>query len=548
MDIQVLNEIANPARKAVLSQLSPSVSANAQLRALKGNPVPGSPEPLTLEDSPEQNQDPVTPEISPVARAASDYSAAVGDGLNSDELSAIQDLAGRVRTAVSDFLSQPGLEQAENAAAVVVSNPEAVQDLASSVEQAVVETLNLSGPEGEFIVNAIPPNEDVLVEIPDSDDLISIERITNGAELNNEVQVIAANPALVNSRGSENINVENPVTVEKVPESSRGDFRVTTASPASQNAPADEGAPVETSASSVVVAPQESVNRSETVATEQQEVPVTASSPELQNAPANENAQVGTPASPPDVAAVPQQEPVSRPETVATNQKEAPVTVASPISQQSVPTRENTQVEAPVSRAVATPSQETVSRPETIAANSQGAPVEHPDTAPPNNQQSPVTAVNRASQNAPAHNAEVGNPVTVPASPPNQGQGLEESPAQAINSEGSTAPLAGAGNQVAPDPSSPQLESTPPQSGPVQSNDLFAQESAAVNPENIRDVNELVNSVVDNEFTSEAKKIFSEPKVIRTVADLADFILERLQEIIATKQQQPQSTGETPVS
>jgi hypothetical protein len=497
MDIQVLNEIANPARKAPLSQVSPSVSANAQLRALKGNPVPGSPEPLTLEDSPEQNQDPVTPEISPVARAASDYSAAVGDGLNSDELSAIQDLAGRVRTAVSDFLSQPGLEQAENAATVVASNPEAVQDLASSVEQAVVETLNLSGTEGEFIVNAVPPNEDVLVEVPDSDDLISIERITNGAELNNEVQVIAANPALVNSRASENAGVENPVTVEEVPESSRGDFRVTTASPASQNAPADESTPVKTSVSSVVVAPQESVNRSETVATEQQEVPVTASSPELQNAPANENAQVGTPASPPEVAAA-QQEPVSRPET--------------------------------------------------IAANSQGAPVERPDTVLPNNQQSPVTAVNRASQNSPAHNAEVGNPVTVPASPPNQGQGLEESPAQAINSEGSTAPLAGAGNQVAPDPSSPQLESTPPQSGPVQSNDLFAQESAAVNPENIRDLNELVNSVVDNEFTSEAKKIFSEPKVIRTVADLADFILERLQEIIATKQQQPQSTGETPIS
>jgi hypothetical protein len=67
-----------------------------------------------------------------------------------------------------------------------------------------------------------------------------------------------------------------------------------------------------------------------------------------------------------------------------------------------------------------------------------------------------------------------------------------------------------------------------------------------VNSENIRSVSELVNSVVGNEFTSEAKKIFSEPKVIRTVADLADFILERLQEIIAANQlqKQNQSSGE----
>ncbi len=134
MDIQVLNEIANPTRQASLSQVRPPVSADAQLKALKGNPTPapGNPAPTTSEDSPDQAQDPVTPDISSVARAASIYSAAVGDGLNSDELSAIQDLAGRVRTAVSDFLSQPGLEQAENAATVVASNPEAVQALTSS--------------------------------------------------------------------------------------------------------------------------------------------------------------------------------------------------------------------------------------------------------------------------------------------------------------------------------------------------------------------------------------------------------------------------------
>lgn len=452
MDIQVLNEIANPARQAALSQVSPPVSANAQLKALKGNtvPVPGSPASLTIEDPLEQNQDPVTPNISPVARAASDYSAVVGDGLNSDELSAIQDLAGRVRTAVSNFLNQPGVEQAENVAAVVASNPEAVQDLTSSLELAVVETLNLPGSEAEF---------------------------------NNEAQVIAANPAPVNSRVSENTTVENPVKVEEVPESSRGDFRVTAASPERQNALPGEHAPVQ------------------------------------------------TPVSPPEEAVVPQQEPVSRPDAVAASSQKASEAVASPVSQRSVPTGKSAQVETPVSPVVATPSQEPKNLPETVATN---------------HQEVPVTSGSAELQNAPAQKAEAGNPVTVP--PPNQGQGLEENPAQAVNPVGSNTPLAGAVSQLAPEPTSPQSASTTPPSGPAHTNDLFAQESAAVNPESIRDVNELVNSVVDNEFTSEAKKIFSEPKVIRTVADLADFILERLKEIIAAKQQQPQSNGETAIS
>ena len=165
MDIQVLNEIANLARQASLSKVSASVSANAQLKRLKGNPVlaPGSPVPPSIEGSPEKISVPVTPEISTVARAASAYSAAVEDGLNSDELNAIQDLAGKVRTAVSDFLSQPGLEQAEDAAVVVASNPEAVQDFTSSVKQAVVDTLNL--PEIEVIVPEASPNVNVPEEV-----------------------------------------------------------------------------------------------------------------------------------------------------------------------------------------------------------------------------------------------------------------------------------------------------------------------------------------------------------------------------------------------
>ena len=460
MEVQILNEIANQARKTPPPQVGAPVSANAQLKALKGNPVPapGNPVPPPIEDSPVQTQDPVTPEISSVARAASAYSAAVGDGLNSDELSAIQDLSGRVRTAVSDFLSQPGLEQAENAATVVASNPEAVQDLTASVEQAVVATLSLPGIEGEVIANAAPPNENVFEEVPASENFISVERITNGTELNNPAQVVAG-PALVNSRASENTSVENPVTAEEGVETSTGDFRVAAASPALQNANAQN---VEVENPVAVEGVSEALNGNFTVV---------AASPALQNARAE------TPVSRPEAVASPQQESVSRPETVATNPQENLVIAATP-----------------------------------------------------------------AVQNAQAQNAEVVNPVNIPAPSVDQGQGLEGSQAKTINPEGAIVSPEGASSQTASVQSNPQ-PTRGPQPGPPQANDLFKQETAAVNPENIRNVNELVNSVVDNEFTSEAKKIFSEPKVIRTVADLVDFILERLREIIAAKQQQSQSNN-----
>ena len=264
-----------------------------------------------------------------------------------------------------------------------------------------------------------------------------------------------------------------------------------------------------------VVPQQEPVSRPDTVAASPQKTPVE------------------TPVSPPEEAVVPQQEPVSRPDAVAASPQKTPEAFASPVSQQIVPTGKSAQVETPVSSAVATPSQEPKNLAETVATNQQEVP---------------VTSGSSELQNAPAQKAEAGNPVAVPVAPPNQGQGLEENPAQAVSPVASNTPPAGAGSQLAPESIPPQSASTPPPSGPAHTNDLYAQESAAVNPENIRDVNELVNSVVDNEFTSEAKKIFSEPKVIRTVADLADFILERLKEIIAAKQQQPQSNSETAIS
>jgi hypothetical protein len=505
MEVQILNEIANQARKTPPPQVGDPVSANVQLKALKGNtvPAPGNPVPPPFEDSPVQTQDSVTPEISSVARAASAYSAVVGDGLNSDELSAIQDLSGRVRPAVSDFLSQPGLEQAENAATVVASNPDAVQDLTASVEQAVVATLSLPGIEGGVFANAAPPNENVFEEVP------AVERITNGTELNNPAQVVTVRQALVNSHASENTSVENPVTAEEGVETSSGDFRVAAASPALQNANAQN---MEVENPVAVEGVSEASNGNFTV---------------VAATPAVQNARAETPVSRPEAVASPQQESVSRPETVAANPQEAPVIAASPALQ-------NARAETPVSRpeAVASPQQESVSRPETVAANPQEAP---------------VIAASPALQNAQAQNAEAGNPVNIPAPSVDQGQGLEGGQAKTVNPEGAIVSPEGASSQTASGQSNPQ-PTRGPQPGPPQANDLFAQETAAVNPENIRNVNELVNSVVDNEFTSEAKKIFSEPKVIRTVADLVDFILERLREIIAAKQQQSQSSSETGIS
>jgi hypothetical protein len=188
-----------------------------------------------------------------------------------------------------------------------------------------------------------------------------------------------------------------------------------------------------------------------------------------------------------------------------------------------------------------------VSRPEAVAAAPQEVPAVRSDAASSNNQVPPVPAARPALQNVQEQSAKVGSPGNIPAPPVNQGQQPEVPLAQTAQPEGAVVPPEEASSPTASEQFNSQPVSVPP---PVPSNDLFAQENAAVNPENIRDVNELVNSVVDNEFTSEAKKIFSEPKVIRTVADLADFILERLQEIIATNQlrQQSQSSGETVLS
>ena len=558
MDIQVLNEIANQTRQASFSQARFPVSANAQVKTLKGNPAAPA-----VEDSrgQGQDQDPITPDISSVARAASVYSATVGEGLNPDELNAIQNLAGKVRAAVSEFLNQPDLEQANSASVLVALNPEAVQNLTSSVEQAVEETFSVQGAGDEATVTVSPSNADLSEKKTAQENLISIERITKGAESNSPV--VAKNPTAITLPVSVNTNVENPATEVSEPQ---GDFRVTPASPTLQNAPASESAPVETPVNQgVAVSPQESANPpevaavsqkpasgSETVSTNpQEEVPLTAfANPVFQRAPASESAPVETPvnqgvavspqesANPPEVAAV-SQESARSSETVSTNpQEEVPLTaVANPVFQRA-PASESAPVETPVSRSVAAPRQESVSSPEAVSTNPQEAV--------------PVTAVTSpASQNTPAtENAPAGtltnHAKVVPgilAGP----QGSEEGTAQTVNSGEAVVLPEGRSTQTASGQSNPQAVPSP-QPGPAQVNDLFAQKSGTVNAENVRDVNQLVGSVVSNEFKSEAKKIFSEPKVIRTVADLADFILERLREMIAAKQQQPSSDNEVGIS
>ena len=492
MDIQVLNEIANQTRQASLSQVRLPVSTHAQLKALKGNPVPaqGNPMPSTLEDSPDQVQDPVTPEISSVARAASTYSATVGDGLNSDELNAIQNLAGKVRTAASEFLSQPGLEQAENVATVVTSNPEAVQDLTSRVAQAVDEALSVQVAVAEVTVETSSPEAELPENIPDRNGFISLERITNGAELNNPV--VVANPAA------------------DVSESSSGDFRVTPADPALQDTSDVESVPVQTSVNRPVeVPPQEPASRPETLSTNPVEIPA---SPEV---------------------AVPRRQPESRPETASANQQEVSEATVTRPAVQNAP--ENTQVQTPVNPPIVA-QQENVNRAETTALAQE--PASRPEISSTNAQEIPAAVARPQLQNAQSQNVEAEAPVVVPATSVDV-RGPERSSAQTIDPEGTIA--------------RPEEVSAPAASGqsnlrPTPANDLFAQESGSVNPENVRNVNELVGSVVRNEFASEAKKIFSKPKVIRTVADLADFILERLQEIIATKQQQSSSGGEVGIS
>jgi hypothetical protein len=316
--------------------------------------------------------------------------------------------------------------------------------------------------------------------------------------------------------------VNTPVTVEAPPETASGDFtvgnsNVSPASPAVANNDsrssrveepvAVEGGPenskgdftgIATSPARVIPQSIEEVRVENPVSR-----PATVSFP-------NQEVTAGRPET---VAANAQPTPAVPPETRATTQQSTPVTAASP-ALQNAQAGGNPNVETPVSR------------PETPAP--QHTPQSQPETVAATQQETPVTAASPALQNAQAG----GNPnVETPVSRP-------ERPAP----------------QHTPQ-SQPETVAATQQQGPVAAPSAqglreLISDSAAVNPENVRDVNALVNSVVENEFTAEAKKIFSEPKVIRTVADLVDFILERLREIILTKQlqKQAQSEGESGIS
>ncbi len=474
MNVPGLNEIAAQARQASPSQVSAQVSGQAQLKALKGNsvPDPAAPAPPPVETPPEQTQGPVTPQISSVARAASAYSETVVDGLNSDELNAVQNLADKVRAAVSDFLNQPNLDLTEDAPTVVAENPQAVQNLELNLEQAVVETLSIPEADDAVVVNAALP-EAVPEEDAASEVSVSLERITQGAVPNPEVNPIAASPALRNAQAN-NAAVENPVNGEVAPATTNEDFTVVAASPALQNAQAHNAAvenPVDV-----------------------EETPVTSSGDFI------------------GIAANP---------TLAIS-----------------PADENTSVENPVN----TTGQQLESNqsPEQVRGNGQNASSQGPSAQPQS--VSPESAIGSLDQGpGAAGSAQNISPEVAPAS------------AAGVNGETATVPSnpqPASGSQPVPDHSASESQPEPVLPSNVFKSFTSEQETPAVNSANVRNPNELVNSVVESEFTSEAKKIFSEPKVIRTIADLADFILERLQEIIAAKQlqKQAQASGETGLS
>ncbi|MDH5763910.1 MAG: hypothetical protein OEZ51_13110, partial [Nitrospinota bacterium] len=224
MEVQVLQEINSQVRKSPPSQGGEVASANTRLLGLKGNSVrePDFSAPSPQNTFPDQAQSQVEPEISSVARAASAYSKAIGDGLNPDELKAVQDLAIKVRSIVTEFLSQSGLEQAANADAVVSTNPEAVQIVTDNLGQTVKQALNLpnvdtDGNADSAVTNEEVPSDEVRSAFSDRKPQISIERITNGAQTAPAEIVTAAPPALQISQ-AQNAAVENPVNRNPVPE------------------------------------------------------------------------------------------------------------------------------------------------------------------------------------------------------------------------------------------------------------------------------------------------------------------------------------------
>ena len=127
----------------------------------------------------------------------STYSQVVEGDLNEDELIAIQKLAASVKPIAKEFLSSDpeGLD-IEKAIAVLTGNQEVTEEVATKLENTVIETLGLDPSSQANLDNSVAPGAvSVEAEIPD----VNVENIrqlpelasaTVNAELQKQFQVL----------------------------------------------------------------------------------------------------------------------------------------------------------------------------------------------------------------------------------------------------------------------------------------------------------------------------------------------------------------------
>ena len=174
-----------PDRRVESEEASVSIEAGTSLQTSEGDVVTLSfADKQNLSNSYSESQlegDPTVEEISSVARAASEYSQAVGGDLNEDELIAIQKIATHVEPIAREFLSSdPEKLDVEKAIGILTGDHEVIEEVGIELGNTIVKTLALESS-SQVNPDNLAQSESMTVEAESPD--INIENIRQFPEL-----------------------------------------------------------------------------------------------------------------------------------------------------------------------------------------------------------------------------------------------------------------------------------------------------------------------------------------------------------------------------
>ena len=174
-----------PDRRVEVEEASVSIEAGTSLQTSEGDVV-------TLSFADKENlsnsygeaqfeDDQTVNEISSVALAASEYSQVVKEGLNEDELVAIQKIAARVEPIAREFLSSDPEElNVEKAIGVLTGDHKITEEVGIELGNAIGQTLGLEFS-SQVNPNNLAQSESIVVKAENPD--INIENIRQFPEL-----------------------------------------------------------------------------------------------------------------------------------------------------------------------------------------------------------------------------------------------------------------------------------------------------------------------------------------------------------------------------